>query len=85
LDTEDDIEDSVEVPVEIVLDWMASDGKTIPPGYEIGPDGALRASNASEVYEESEELVDDEILAIEYGRGKRRKIYNKNCDDFWRH
>jgi hypothetical protein len=51
----------------------------------IGPDGALRASNASEVYEESEELVDDEILAIKNGRGKRRKIYNKNYDDFWRH
>jgi len=84
-DTEDDIKDGVEVPVDIVLEWMASDGKKIPPGYEVGPDGALRASNASEEYEESEELVDDEILAIEYGQGKQRKIYNKNYNNFWHH
>jgi len=85
LDTEDDIKDGVEVPVDIVLEWMASDGKNIPPEYETGPDGALKVSNASEEYEESEELVDDEILAIEYGWEKQRKIYNKNYNNFWCH
>jgi hypothetical protein len=84
-DSDDDIEDGEEVPVDIVLKWMASNGKDIPPGYEVGADGALRVSNASEVYEGEEEEVDDEILAIEYGRGKRRKIYNKNYNDFWCH
>ena len=39
----------MEVPVDIVLEWMASNGKDIPPGYEVGPDGALRVSNTSEV------------------------------------
>ena len=64
---------------------MASDRENIPPGYEVDPDSALRVSNASEEYEESEELIDNEILAIEYGWGKWRKIYNKNYDNFWCH
>jgi len=49
---------------------MASDRENIPPGYEVDPDSALRVSNASEEYEEFEELIDNEILAIEYGWGK---------------
>ena len=55
---ESDVEDDVEVPVDIVLDWMASDGKEIPPGYEVGPDGALRISNASEEYKRNEEQAE---------------------------
>jgi hypothetical protein len=87
-ETEGEVEDDVEVPVDIVLEWMASDGKKIPPGYEVGPDGALRvSSNESEEYECREEAADTEdgIQAAEYGRGKRRKTNNQQYSDFWRH
>jgi len=48
-----------------LISWISSHGPD-----KVGLDSALRASNASEVYEESEELVDNEILAIEYVAGK---------------
>ena len=87
---EDDDDVELEVPVDIVLEWMHSGGKVIPDGYIIGPDGALRAHNASEdalIDAEQPSDVEELVGAPEYGRGKRRNIGNKyySTGKFFRH
>ena len=81
---DDGIEDGTEVPVDVVLEWMAFGGKVILPQYKVRLDGTLTLSNTSEEYE-SEEILDDEKELIEYGQGKQKRVYNKHYSEYWRH
>jgi len=80
-------EDDIEVPVDVVMAYMCSGGTVIPEGFVVGSDGALRVDNASEEYNQ-EVTEGDEAEThkeVEYGRGKRRAVANQQYDGFWRH
>ena len=83
-DEEDKIEDEIDVPVDVVMAYMCSGGAVVPEGFVLGTDGALRAKNESEEYEQPDEIA-EEPEEIEYGRGKRRAIVSANYKDFWHH
>jgi len=76
------------IPDDFCSHILASDGKNIPPEYEVGSDSTLRvSSNESKEYEHHEESADIEngIQAAEYGWGKQRKTCNQQYNDFWCH
>jgi hypothetical protein len=77
----DEVDDDGCVPVDVVLHHAA--GNTIQNGFTLTDGGGLMALNESECY--TQEVLEDTEESEEYGRGKRRRISNKQYDEFWKH
>ncbi|KAG2336075.1 hypothetical protein BDR05DRAFT_1006190 [Suillus weaverae] len=71
--------DASDVPMDALLDHMASGGEHICSDCRINADGGLSCANRSEVYDIAAEDVEggsNSVQKVEYGRGKRRHIAN---------
>jgi hypothetical protein len=88
--------DNCEVPTDVLMEFILSGGASVPGGYALDDEGNLRADTTADSERYGEELVerDSEELGQppeapeeEGGRGKRRRIANKNysSSEFWRH
>ena len=81
------------------MEFIMSGGESVPSGYVLDGDGNLRADTAAYSERYGEELVEPATseepgpLPVagapkeEGGRGKRRRVANKNysSSEFWKH
>jgi hypothetical protein len=77
------VEDDIDVPIDIVLEYITSGGTVVLEVYVIGSDGGLKAHNDAEEYES--EPVDEGAELVEYGHGKQRAVGNRQYANFWCH
>jgi hypothetical protein len=86
-DADDDhsncVEDNIDVPIDIVLEYITSGGNVVPEGYAVGLDGGLKAPNNAEDCDS--ELVDEGAKLVEYGHGTWRAVRNHQYAKFWCH
>jgi len=80
-----EFEDDTSVPLAVVVDHVGSPEMVLPEGCAVSEDGSLaveiaEADSAGDVSDHDRALSDDE-----YGRGKRRKLKNRQYDAFWQH
>ncbi|KAG1860553.1 hypothetical protein C8R48DRAFT_544018, partial [Suillus tomentosus] len=78
---DDDNEPGDEAPLELLLQFVASGKKCAPDGYRIDVDGSLVVDSAADMFEEV--LMSEEPGQM--GRGKRRRVANKQYDGFEQH
>ncbi|KAG1839273.1 hypothetical protein C8R48DRAFT_679873 [Suillus tomentosus] len=78
---DDDDEPGDEAPLELLLQFVASGKKCAPDGYRIDVDGSLVVDSAADMFEEV--LMSEEPGQM--GRGKRRRVVNKQYDGFEQH
>ena len=81
-----EFEDDTSVPLDVVVGHVGSPEMILPEGCAVNEDGSLaveivEANDAGDVSDHDGALSDD----VEYGRGKRRKLKNRQYDAFWQH
>jgi hypothetical protein len=83
--------DASDVPMDALLDHMASGGEHVRSDCRIDADGGLLCSNHSEVYDVGDITAEDvesgsnSVPKVDYRHGKHRRIANSMYDDFWSH
>jgi len=83
--------DASDMPMDTLLDHMASRGECVHSDCHIDADGRLLCSNHSEVYDVGDITAEDvesgsnSVPKVEYRCGKHRRIANSMYDDFWSH
>ncbi|KAG1893989.1 uncharacterized protein F5891DRAFT_962133 [Suillus fuscotomentosus] len=83
--------DASDVPMDALLDHMASEGEQVCSDYHINADGGLSCANHSEVYDVGDIAAEDveggsnSVPEVVYGCGKHRRITNSMYNDFWSH
>jgi hypothetical protein len=83
--------DASDVPMDALLDHMASGGEQIHSDCHINADGGLLCANHSKVYDVGDIAAEDveggsnSVLEVVYGHGKCRRITNLMYNDFWSH
>ncbi|KAG1883963.1 hypothetical protein F4604DRAFT_1574942, partial [Suillus subluteus] len=78
----DEEEPGDDAPLELLLQFVASGMKCAPDGYRIDADGSLVVDSASDTFEEVAISTDPDTT---FGRGKRRRVANKQYDAFEEH
>ncbi|KAG2124987.1 hypothetical protein BD769DRAFT_1388624 [Suillus cothurnatus] len=83
--------DASDVPMDALLDHMASGGEQVHSDCHINADGGFSCANHSEVYDVGDIAAEDvegglnSVPEVVYGRGKCRHITNLVYNDFWSH
>ncbi|KAG1802557.1 uncharacterized protein BJ212DRAFT_1285682, partial [Suillus subaureus] len=83
--------DASDMPMDALLDHMASRGEHVCSDCRIDADGGLLCSNHSKVYDVGDITAEDvesgsnSVPKVDYGHGKCRCIANSMYDDFWSH
>jgi hypothetical protein len=83
--------DASDVPMDALLDHMASGGEQVHSDCHINAGGGLSCANHSEVYDVGDIAAEDvegglnSVPEVVYGRGKCRHITNSMYNDFWSH
>jgi hypothetical protein len=87
--------DSSDLPMDVLLEHIASGSVKIPVHCDLDINGMLSMSTLAESYELHEPLDvlptatagpdEDDDEQLEYGKGKRRRTANRQYDAFWSH
>ncbi|KAG1888733.1 hypothetical protein F4604DRAFT_1569945, partial [Suillus subluteus] len=80
----DEEEPGDDAPLELLLQFVASGKKCAPDGYRIDADGSLIVHTAADCFEEVPASVSNGE-PIPLGRGKRRRVANKQYGAFEEH
>lgn len=70
-----------EAPLSLLLEFIASGKDRVPDGYITDANGSLRIDTAADMFEEVVVAGEPEV----FGRGKRRRLANKQYNAYEQH